>query len=341
MYRSVASFLFVLFCLTPTIAQQASTSTYVTFDVPGADGAAIPEGVNKWGTVTGYYITISGPEYGFIYQLSTGILTSFSAVSNKVTSTYPMSINDSGWIVGYFYDSKGMHGFLRNPKYTILDAPGAGAGNGQGTRALSINSSGEIAGVYWDSSSLEHGFLRDASGNYTTFDIPGGVNVTSAAINESGEVAGSYQASSVGFDIPSGYTMDTTGNISTFVVPDSEETFVTGINASGQVTGYYNVVGGPTEPFFRDQYGNFTTFNVPNYIWTAGIEDSGNVIGTDNPTSATRKGWQMTASGDLTYFKDPNAGSQGTFPWCVSGNGKIAGYYIDSQGNYNNFVKYN
>jgi hypothetical protein len=340
MHKHVINFALALFCSLSALVTPASASTYVTFDVPSAEGAAIPEGVNKWGSVTGYYTTISQGDYGFLYQMSTGVVTTFSAVSNKVTSTYPMSINDSGWIVGYYYDSTGMHGFLRNPKYTILNAPGAGTGNGQGTRALSINSSGEIAGVYWDSSSVEHGFVWDASGNYTTFSIPGGANVTSAVINDSGEVAGSYQATGP-IDIPSGFTMDTSGNITTFLVPGSEETFVTGINSSGQLTGYYNMSGDQTEPFFRDQYGNFTTFSVPNYIWTAGIEDSGNVIGTDNPTSATRKGWQMTTAGDLTYFVDPNAGSQGTVAWCVSGNGKVAGYYFDSSGNAHDFVKSN
>jgi len=340
MHQRLAFSAAALICFSLALPLRSSAGTYVTFDIPGAKGAGIPQGINKWGTVTGYYTTTSGTYYGFLYQPS-GAVTTFSVLASKVSGTYPMSINDSGWIAGYFYDATGRHGFLRNPKYTALDAPGAGTASSQGTEALSINDSGEIAGVFWDSSSVEHGFLRDASGNYTTFDIPGGANVTSAVLNQNGEVAGSYQASGSPFDIPSGYVRDTAGNITSFVVPNSAETFVTGINLSGQITGYYYSAG-TAQPFFRDQYGNFTTFNITGYIWTAGIEDNGDVVGTYKVTNSnTRKGWQMTTTGVLSFFKDPSAGSQGTYPWCVSGNGKIAGYYFDSLGNPHEFVEHN
>jgi hypothetical protein len=214
----------------------------------------------------------------------------------------------------------------------------AGSGVYQGTYALSINDANEISGVYFDSSSVEHGFTRDASGNYTTFSVPGGANVISAVLNQSGEVAGTYTVVTTGSTFY-GYVMDTAGNITTFGVPDSEETYVSGMNASGQVTGYY-YDGDNAQPFFRDEYGNITTFSVTGYLWNAGIEDNGNTVGSYQ-ASGTDKGWQMTAAGDLTYFKDPSAGSQGTHSSCVSSNGKIAGYYWDSEGNVHNFVEHN
>ncbi len=327
-------------CAALAFPQFAASSTYATFNIPSAEGPGIPTGINKWGSATGYYTTIAGPYRGFLYQSSTGAVTTFSVLATDVVGTYPTSINDTGWIVGYFDDATGMHGFLRNPKYTILDAPGAGTGIGQGTQALSINDAGEIAGVYWDSSSIEHGFVRSASGNYTTFNVPGGANVTNAVINQSGEVAGTYTVEMT-TSTPYGYVMDTTGNITTVAVPSAEETYVTGINASGEVAGYYYYVGN-AEPFFRDQFGNITTFNVAGYDWTAGIEDNGNVVGTYQIDDYTVfKGWQMTSSGDLTHFLDPSSGPEGTVAWCVSGNGKVAGYYFDSEYNAHNFVKLN
>jgi hypothetical protein len=117
---------------------------------------------------------------------------------------------------------------------------------------------------------------------------------------------------------------------------------VAGINGSGEVTGSYYPSSISIQQFVRDQFGNITTFNIPGYIWTAGIEDNGDVVGTYKVTNSnTRKGWQMTAAGVLTYFKDPTAGSQGTYAWCVSSNGKIAGYYYDTQGNPHNFAEHN
>ncbi len=338
MQKSLALSAIVLILFALALPLPSFAGTYVTFTVPQAYPAAIPTGINKWGTVTGWYTNISGTDYGFIYQLSSGNVTSF-AVGPKVSSTYAMGINDSGWVVGYFQNSTGWHGFLRNPKYTQLDAPGAGTGVYQGTYALSINDADEISGVYFDSNSVEHGFIRDASGNYTTFNVPGGANVISAALNQSGEVAGTYTVGTTS-TVPYGYVMDTGGNITTFEVPDSVETFVSGINASGQVTGYYCCYESNLQPYFRDQYGNITTFSITGYHSNAGIEDNGNMVGT-YVSGGTDKGWQMTAAGDLTYFKDPSAGSQGTYSSCVSGDGKIAGYYWDSEGNVHNFVEHN
>jgi hypothetical protein len=322
-----------------SLPSRSFAGTYVTFNVPQAEGAAVPTGINKWGTVTGWYTTLSGSDYGFLYQLSSGDVTTF-AVGAKVSSTYAMGINDSGWVVGYFQNSTGWHGFLRNPKYTQLDAPGAGTGVYQGTYALSINDANEISGVYFDSNSVEHGFIRDASGDYTTFSVPGGANVISAVLNQGGEVAGTYTVET-SVSAPYGYVMDAAGNITTFAVADSEETYVSGINSSGQITGYYDLVGNPgLQPYYRDEYGNITTFSVTGYLWNAGIEDSGNMVGI-YVAGGTDKGWQITSAGALTYFKDPSAGPEGTYSSCVSGDGKIAGYYWDSEGNVHNFVEHN
>jgi hypothetical protein len=204
MHKRLALSAVALVCFALALPPRGVAGTYETFDIPGAAGPGIPQGVNKWGSVTGYYGTISSTTtYGFLYQ-SNGAITSFSVVASKVSGTYPMSINDSGWIVGYYTGGSGggLHGFLRNPKYTTLDAPGAGTASGQGTKALSINDSGEIAGVYWDSSSVEHGFVRDASGNYTSFDVPGGSAVVNAVLNQSGEVAGTYNVDTLAELIP-------------------------------------------------------------------------------------------------------------------------------------------
>ena len=341
MHKRLALSAAALICFSLALPLRSSAGTYVTFDIPGAKGAGIPQGINKWGTVTGYYTTTSGTYYGFLYQPS-GTVTTFSVLASKVSGTYPTSINDSGWIVGYFYDATGRHGFLRNPKYTVLDAPGAGTANGQGTQALSINNLGEIAGVFWDSSSVEHGFVRDGSGNYTTFDIPGGSAVMNAVLNQDGVVAGTYNVHTTGANYTYGYVMDTMGNITTFAVPgDVYGTSVVAINSYGEVTGTYYPTVNPQE-FLRDQFGNITTFNIAGYIWTAGIEDNADIVGTYKATNSnTRKGWQMTTAGTLSYFKDPSAGSQGTYAWCVSGNGRIAGYYFDSVGAPHQFVEHN
>jgi hypothetical protein len=329
---------FVFSCLVITIPQFAVASSYVTFNVPGARAAAVPNGINKWGTVTGYYLPLSGTGYyGFLYQ-SNGTITTFSVP--RKWRTLPMSISNTGWIAGYYYGQDYVnHGFLRNPTYTTLDVPGAGTKSGQGTEALSINDAGQISGIYFDANSVEHGFIWDA-GVFTSFDVPGGVSVLGAVLNQSGEIAGTYEAPGMngGSNVPSGYIRDASGNFTTFTVPDSVQTVVTGINASGQIAGSYNSL----DTYFRDQFGNITTFTVAGYEGTAGIEDSGNVVGAYEDAKGLH-GWKRTAAtGAVTYFSDPEAyGGEGTLPTCVSGNGKVAGYYFDSSGNSHDFVMLN
>jgi hypothetical protein len=321
-------------CVAPVFAQHAAASTYVTFDVPGSCSAGVPYGINKWGSVTGFYTTCSSEPQGFLYQPN-GVITTFTA---SVWGTNPMSINDTGWIVGYYNDKFGAHhGFLRTPKYTTLDVPGAGTNSGQGTEALSINNSGEISGVYFDANSVEHGFVRDASGNYTSFDVSGGSAVTSAGLNQTGQIAGNYTTAG---NVSHGYVREADGTITAFDAPGSSGTYVIGINSTENTTGYFFPDAGGTEEFTRDQYGNVTTFNISGYLSSAGIQDNGNVIGSYKNGSKYH-GWKRTAAGAVSYFSDPSATGRGTFPTCVSGNDLVAGIYYDSSGNQHSFVMHN
>ncbi len=299
-------------------------ATYTNFDVPGASGA-LSTGINKWGSVTGYYDGPSVNYDGFVCQASSGTVITF--ILPGAGATYPLSINASGWTVGYYQDSKvgSLHGFLRNPQYTVLDVPGAGTHDLQGTEALSINDACQISGVYFDSKSVEHGFVRDASGNHTTFDVAGSTAVFSAYLSQSGQVTGDY----VDKVTRHGFVRDAFGNITTFDVPGETGTSVTSINTGGEIAGYYNAAGfvNPLE-FVRDAAGNVTTFTITGFNGVAGIADNGDVYGAYINSTGTGFGWKRTSAGVISFFKDPSPGPLGIFPTCVSGNGKVAGFYF-------------
>jgi hypothetical protein len=320
-------FLIVLLvaCFAIAAPQFVTANTFINFDVPAAGaGGAFPTGVNKWGSVVGWYVSTGGYT-SFLWQTN-GTLTTLQVP--RMTTTLAMSISGTGWVVGYYDDKTGVHhGFLHNPRYTTLDVPGAGTKGGQGTEALSINDAGEIAGVYFDSSSVAHGFVRDAFGNYTSFDVSGAYGVTSAVLNQGGEIAGSYVAGSPGTS-SHGYVRDTSGNITTFDPTTSSDTFVNGINANGEVSGQYSGLGG--NGFVREASGNIITFTVSGLAVVAGITDLGNVYGMNQ--TGQDHGWKYTSAEVVSSYNDPDAGSKGTFPSCVSGNDKVAGYYWDPQG---------
>jgi hypothetical protein len=56
----------------------------------------------------------------------------------------------------------------------------------------SINEKGEIAGAYSDFVGNLHGFVRDAAGTITPFDVPNSNRAQANSINAAGVITGSY-----------------------------------------------------------------------------------------------------------------------------------------------------
>ena len=123
--------------------------------------------------------------------------------------------------------------------FTTFDVPGAGTGINQGTIPYSINAAGTITGYYLDSKATYHGFLRDAAGGFTTFDVPGAdTNGTfPISINAEGTVTGAYTGPQGTY----GFVRDASAAIDTFGVPyaGSLGTYPYAINSAGAVAGYY------------------------------------------------------------------------------------------------------
>ena len=104
-------------------------------------------------------------------------------------SWYPTGINDSGDIVGGYFDATGEHGFLYTPGiFTTIYYPGAML-----TWVSGINDSGSIVG-YYDDATGDHGFLY-ARGKFTPIDYPGAHQTVTTGINDSGSIVGYYHES--------------------------------------------------------------------------------------------------------------------------------------------------
>ena len=79
-------------------------------------------------------------------------------------------------------------GFLLDRgRYTSIEVPGA---IGE-SLAGGINNRGQIVGQYMDARG-EHGYLRDARGRLTTFDLPGALATAPTRINDRGQIVGLY-----------------------------------------------------------------------------------------------------------------------------------------------------
>ena len=110
-------------------------------------------------------------------------------------ATFPIGINDSKSITGWYEDSKGnVHGFLRTPdgSITTFDVEDDGCA----TTPFSINRSGVIVGEEGDSNCNFHGFIRASDGTITTFDVPDATETEAQSVNNRGLITGIYHDSS-------------------------------------------------------------------------------------------------------------------------------------------------
>lgn len=296
--------------------------TFTTFEAPGADlgsfNGTAPCCVNDVGAITGNYWDANGLSHGFVRSRE-GKVTSFDVPGAGGFGTTPKAINLEGAIVGIYTDSNySFHAFLRSPdgKFTTLIGPDACTGNGSegcyGSGASNINAFGTIAGGFEDSSGnfVHHGFVRNASGELTTFNVPG------AGI-------GGYQ----GTGCP-GCNL--------------------GLNQWGAIAGIYSDANSVNHGFLRSPDGHFTTFDAPgagtgNYQGTGcpsdcpvSINDWGAVSGSYSDENYVSHGYLRSPDGKIATV-DP-VGSAYTFPDGINDFGAITGYYGDVNNVYHGFV---
>jgi hypothetical protein len=221
-----------------------------------------------------------------------------------------------------------------------------------------INASGTISGTSIDSQSVAHGFLRDASSNFTSIDEPDadtqpnrGTDVT--GINDMGEVTGLYWCDdAIGTSSPCGFVRDQLGNYTSFVVSNAAATVGVSINNAGVIAGLYGIpndTSGKQFAFIRDASGNITTFLPPNAntMNIAGINASSQIAGSyRSDIDNNFHGFVRAASGNVKTFDGPQSVQTGTA--AINNNGTVVGsfytqaglahgYFRDAQGNFTSF----
>ena len=200
---------------------RAADHTITTFSAPGsstsyAAGTQVYS-INSSGEIAGSYVDSSNDRHGFVLTPG-GVFTSFDppggghsssqqgSPTGRISGTLPVTIDTSGDVAGTFTDNTAVrHGFVRSASGTIasFDPPGVGTGISliQGTLPFSMSPSGNaISGLYSDAAGVYHGFVRNASGSISTFDVPGAGAAGSSAfpgtnafsVNDAGNLAGVY-----------------------------------------------------------------------------------------------------------------------------------------------------
>lgn len=277
---------------------RAANGKLKTFDaVP--HGQTFAYALNLGGQVAGVYNT-DDVQHGFIRD-ARGKLTYFDPPGVS-TDIIPADINIWGQVAGtaYNYDDPTMfashqHGFIRQPdgKFLTIDAGGADYPE---TTINAINALGQTTG--WcddfnkqsndplDPFALGHtalGFIRNANGKVTRFNVLNATDTYPVALNALGQVAGSYDIVLSEFDVVhQGFLRQPNGKIVTFVAPGAgDSTQVDAIDALGRVIGHFEDSNDQYHAFIRKVDGKITTFDVPGASSTVptGVNAQGNIVG--------------------------------------------------------------
>jgi PEP-CTERM motif len=170
--------------------------TYQFINPVFAKGGAVATGINNNEQVVGYYINSSNKNVGFLKDGN-----SYSDISDPLgISTFALSIDEAGEILGYYSDGAIDHGFIDSGGvFTTIDDPSAT----HGTIAYGADHVGAVAGTYFGS--VPHGFVVDdphgfieENGNYMTLDDPLGADGTEVTgITFGGDVVGYYFTANV------------------------------------------------------------------------------------------------------------------------------------------------
>jgi hypothetical protein len=202
---------------------------FSAFEAPNAM-ATVPLAISSKGAVTGYYLDTSNSGHGFLLDTS-GNLTTFVAPGRP----YPSAVNSLGEVVGTYLDAdSNLQGFLlgEGGGITLLNPAGY-----QHVTPVAIDDGGRIVGHYLDGNqNKSYSFIRDTTGNYTTFGVPGSTVTYATALDSKGTIIGQYtdaQGSWKGF-----YRLRD-GTIGLFDPAGSTDTYPTGIGPQGEITGYF------------------------------------------------------------------------------------------------------
>ncbi len=208
---------------------------------PGTTGA---NGLNPNGaiSVVGYYTRSSdGIQAAFLYK--NGKYTTIPA-PKAYRGLNPLSINDSGTIVGVYNDSNGLARpfLLKGKKYKTLNIPGARFGFATG-----INNAGWIV-LWWSDANghVEGSLTKNYGKTYKTINVPGATDSYPGGVNSAGDIIFEWHDSS---GIAHGALLQG-GKYYKFNYPKAVSSYANGINDENTVIGGYKLsTNGPNAGF--------------------------------------------------------------------------------------------
>jgi uncharacterized membrane protein len=349
MFRGGIAALIVLVSL----ATIASAQTITTLDAPNSINT-IPQAINIFGQIAGYYQHSNGHQFGF-QRRRDGTFTSFSSYPEiPEIPTSVTGMNLSGEIIGYTVTATD-DDFLRQPDGTIIHGlvppsstasatmaaePSPTPEDLDGSIPYAINAVGQITGAYGRGPRV--GYLREPDGSGVLFTVGTGLFTLTLprSINLFGQITGSYLDSSSSMSW-NGFLRQPNGRIITFGPLGSVLTRPTSINLTGHIAGHYSTADGTYHGFLREPNGKIVTFDPAGSIQleVEAINLEGQITGFYATVDGVYHGFLRKKDGRIVSFDAPGAANAGTFPKDINDLGQIVGYYQDANSALHGFLR--
>jgi hypothetical protein len=241
-------------------------------------------------------------------------------------STFPISINSSNQIVGFYEVAIRRffrtHGFVRNSDGQFSDPLIVPNSFQHHTEAYGINNSGTICGMF---DYNEHGFFL-SNGTYTQYDAPGAANTSVNGINNVGDFVGTGDSN--GF-------ISVGGILTPLQVPGARDTVPNQLNSANRVAGQYGDVSAAVfQGFYTTRTGTLKyPVDAPGATDTElhGINNLGWMVGNFRDNAGSH-GLFFIPPDQFATFDYPGAGF--TFLTGINRMGYICGSYGDASGSH-------
>jgi hypothetical protein len=217
------------------------------------------------------------------------------------------------------------------------------------SRVFGINARGDIVGSY-SVGTVTHGYVR-SGGIFTTIDYPGAASTEAWGINPRGDIIGRYTLAGVagtrGFLLSRGTFSDIS-----IRKPDGTYhavTLPTKIGASGDIVGCFHDASGLSDMYGYVQRGGYVTTmqlatamsgpNGSSAMHNGVTPGGGTIVGLTLPSGPTSRAY-ILRRGTLTLVDFPGStftqlwdvNPSGTMVGNYTGNGRVNGFYIDTNG---------
>jgi hypothetical protein len=310
----------------------------------------------------------TGPVGPIVPQQVFATIDAPGAGTSQTEGTFPVDINASGDVVGFFYtDSNVSHSFLRTHDGTlkVFDPSTFDASPLLGSSASAINASGQIAGSFWAPlapptpgqfpTELLRGYLRTGPEEFQLIEFIRAVlgqpqtytTVNALSINDAGVVAGSIISNAGLFG---GFVRPQGSDPSFFTPPGatsvtSSYAFNCRINATGTVAGFFWQTGATYRSFVVAPDGTVTEVGAPGASTTVNtgtlandISASGVIVGQILVIGGSHS-FVRAADGTFTVFDPPLAGNGGSTAQSINDRGAIAGAYADQNNLTHGYIR--